>query len=136
MRRQRGHVVAIEQHAARGRGLEAGDAVQGGGLAAAGGTEEHDQLAIDDLELHLLDGGVAAEGLGQAVELNAGHQRTGSIRFISAICRCRKKATKAGGNKVIASDAARWDGSGCWNKKPEIAVGKVLAVVPFTRTSA
>ena len=44
-RRQAGHVVAVEQHRALARLLEAGDHAQGGRLAAAGRAEHGEELA-------------------------------------------------------------------------------------------
>ena len=49
--RHRRHVLAVEQHLAAGVGqFEAGDNAQHGGLAAAGGTEQHQRFAAGDIE--------------------------------------------------------------------------------------
>src|SRR5690606_41351132 len=44
--RDLGHVLAIEPDMARGRGDKAGDHAQYGGLAAAGGAEKGEHLAL------------------------------------------------------------------------------------------
>ena len=48
--------AAVDPDLARGRILEAGDHAQRRGLAAAGGADEHDELAVLDREVDVLDG--------------------------------------------------------------------------------
>ena len=66
------HVGAVEQDAAAGvRRLQAGDDAQHGGLAAAGGTEQHHRLAARDVEVERLE---RARAVGErlAATLDAG----------------------------------------------------------------
>ena len=53
---QLGDIVLTEEDLARGGLLQAGDHVQRGGLAAAGGAQKADQLAVGDLEGEIIDG--------------------------------------------------------------------------------
>ena len=71
-RRQCGHVLPADQDAPRGRKLEASDHAQGGGLAAAGRTQERHEVAGPDLERHLAHRDHGAEGLGYPLELDGG----------------------------------------------------------------
>jgi hypothetical protein len=70
-RRQAGHVVAVEQHPSLARVLEAGHHAQRGGLAAARGAQQREELAARDVELHLAHGREVAEALRDAVEPDA-----------------------------------------------------------------
>ena len=55
--------------------LEAGDASQRGGLAAAGRTDQADELAVVDLEVEVVDGDdVLAVPLVQVVEGDGRHR--------------------------------------------------------------
>ncbi len=56
----------------RARRDEAGDHPQGRRLAAAGRPEQHDQLALGDLQAHLVDGQMRAVAFRQPVERRAG----------------------------------------------------------------
>ena len=56
-------LVAADRDRAAGRLFEAGDAAQGRGLAAAGGPEQHDDLARRDAEAHVVDRGAADQEL-------------------------------------------------------------------------
>ena len=70
-----GHVLAVEQDATAGRQLEAGDHPQRRGLAAAGGAEHHQELAVGDGEARVLHGDEVAEGLAQVLDADLGHRR-------------------------------------------------------------
>ena len=78
-RPQVGDVDAADAGRAAARLDEAGDHAQGRRLAAAGRAEEHHELAVRHLEVHLSHGVVVAVALGQAKELEAGHQTTCAI---------------------------------------------------------
>ena len=58
-------VLAVDQDLAGGRKLQPGDHAQGGGLAAARGAEEHEELAVLDGEGRAFDGGERAEFLAE-----------------------------------------------------------------------
>jgi hypothetical protein len=55
-RRQIVHHAAVDADVAGGDLLQPGYHAQGGGLAAARGADEHHELAVADLEVHVLDG--------------------------------------------------------------------------------
>jgi hypothetical protein len=59
--------------ACRGDLLEAGDHPQKRGLAAAGRTDEDDELALPDLQVDPVDHINGAVGLLQALKFQAGH---------------------------------------------------------------
>ncbi len=61
-------VCPIEQDAPLARGLEAGQHAQQGGLAAAGGTEQREELPFVDVERNVCDRGDPAEALAHAFE--------------------------------------------------------------------
>ena len=82
-RREVGDVGAVDRDPALGDLLEPGDHAQERRLAAAGGADEDDELAVLDLEAHVVDGGdPAGIDLGQVFELDLSHgrdkDRTGS----------------------------------------------------------
>ena len=56
--------------------LEAGDAAQRRGLAAAGRAEQDDELAVREGERDAVDGGDVAEGHPQVVEPDLRHPQT------------------------------------------------------------
>ena len=66
MRRHAGHVVAVDQQAARIGSLEAGQQPQQRGLATARSAQQREQLAARDVQIDLVDGSDGAEALGQA----------------------------------------------------------------------
>ena len=57
LRRDVGDVAVADEDAARVDLFEAGEHAQRGGLAAAGGADEDEELAVGDLEVELVDGG-------------------------------------------------------------------------------
>ena len=74
-RRQVVHDAVADLDLAVGDLLETGDHAQGGRLAAAGRADEHDELAVLDVEVQVGDGAVAvAVGLGDVVEGDCGHR--------------------------------------------------------------
>jgi hypothetical protein len=76
------HAVADADLAAVGR-EEAGDQAQRGGLAAAGGPEERDQLARAHRQVEAGHRGHVAEALGEAADRDPGHAAS-SIRSTAA----------------------------------------------------
>ena len=53
-----GHVVhdlAVDEQLALADLLQAGHHAQGGGLAAAGGADQHDELLVRDLQIEVVD---------------------------------------------------------------------------------
>ena len=69
------HVVALEHDATRLRPVEAGDAVEAGGLARAVWPDEADDLELLNLEADVEQGLQAAETDRQFVGLKDGHRR-------------------------------------------------------------
>ncbi len=59
-----------------GRILEPGDHPQRGRLAAARRAEQHEELAVGDLERQVVDRDDVAEALGHMVEHDPGHAAT------------------------------------------------------------
>ena len=60
-----GHVVhelAVDVQLARADLLQTGDHPQGGGLAAAGGADQHDELLVGDFQVEVLDSHHAFRG--------------------------------------------------------------------------
>src|SRR5215204_4796592 len=68
-RRQRRDVLALLMDGARALRIEAGDGAQQGGLAAARGAEETDELALDDIERDIAEGSEVAETLREVSDL-------------------------------------------------------------------
>jgi hypothetical protein len=64
----------VDVDAADGGLFEPGDHAQRRRLAGAGGAEQHEEFAIGNVDIEILDGGVRAEGLAEIFETNAGHQ--------------------------------------------------------------
>src|SRR6187431_2539204 len=63
LRRDVGDIAIADQDAAGVDLFEAGQHAQQGGLSAAGGADENQELAIGDLEAQLVDGGTRAPGV-------------------------------------------------------------------------
>ena len=70
-----GDVLAVDENLARGHVLEAGDEPQEGRLAAAGGADEDDELAVLDVEIDAVDDADGAERLANRLQLDAAHSR-------------------------------------------------------------
>ena len=71
--------LAVDADRAGGRGLEAGDHAQRRGLAAAGGAEEGDELALLDVEVEVADhvGGAVVTSRRSEISRKAmGYRRT------------------------------------------------------------
>ena len=56
LRRQIRHIVLSEENLAAGRLQQTTDQVQGSALAAAGGSQKADQLAVRDFKVEVIDG--------------------------------------------------------------------------------
>ena len=79
--RRRGHELVADADLAVARLDEAGDQPQRRGLAAAGGPEQADQLAVLDGERYVVDHRGVAIALGQAPQLDRRHAILPSRRF-------------------------------------------------------
>ncbi len=73
---RRGDHVPADRDLAPGRVLEAGDAAQRGGLAAARRAEQADEFSVPDREIDIGDGVEGAEALGHISEFDRGHEVT------------------------------------------------------------
>src|SRR5262249_57505983 len=73
-RRQRGDVAACLLDAARRLDVESGDRPEQRGLAASRRAEEADELALDDLERDVVEGGEGAELLGEGADPQIGRR--------------------------------------------------------------
>ena len=68
-----GDVDAVDEYLALGRLLQAGDQAQRRRLAGAGLAEQHEELAVGDVEIEPVKRRVAAECLRDVLELDMGH---------------------------------------------------------------
>ena len=68
-----GHVFAADDDLAGIRLDDAGDEAQQHGLAGAGGAEEHEGLAVGDIERQVVEHGLALVALGDVLQLQRGH---------------------------------------------------------------
>ena len=79
VRRHIGDVLAVQRHLTVGRVDEAADHPQRRGLAAAGRTQQGEELTRRDVEVQVAYGGTVAVGLGDAAQrhrtLGRGHHR-------------------------------------------------------------
>ena len=87
--------LAEQQGRALGRRQQPGQHLHRRRLAAAVGAEESEDLAALDLELDVVDGGEAAEALGQPVRLDRGRSARGleraDHRLLVALARLRRQ---------------------------------------------
>ena len=82
----RRHVLAVEQHLAAGVGqFKAGDDAQHGGLAAAGGAEQHQRFAARDVERRGLER-ARAVGKGLAASLDAHRRAMFALMALIVFC--------------------------------------------------
>jgi hypothetical protein len=72
VRRQAGEVTSLEGDRPRGRRLEPGEHAQQRRLAAAGGAEQGEHLALGDVDGDVVDGAVAVEVLDDVPDLQEG----------------------------------------------------------------
>ena len=86
-----GH-LSIDADLAGGGVLEAGDHAQRRGLAAAGGADEHHELAVLDRARQVVDGHHRPERLGEVDELDAGQRYLLTIPKLNPRARCLRMA--------------------------------------------
>jgi hypothetical protein len=67
------HIDAVDHDRARGHILEPGDEAEQGGLAAARRADQHDELAVGDVEIERRDDGHRAERLAHAPQCHLTH---------------------------------------------------------------
>jgi hypothetical protein len=96
------HALGADVDVPRGRRLQASDHVEGGGLAASRGADEHDELAVGDVEADAAHRLGRAEPLDDGVEPDAAHRRI--IPKLNPFTRC------------------------FWIRKPKITTGMVTTV--------
>ena len=105
-----GHLARADVDLAGGRGLEAGDEPQQGRLAAAGGADDHGELAVLDAEIDAVEGGKAVGvGLLQPAQHDLRHGACPPYFSVSTRPltkrRCMSTTTTTGGrraNTVVA----------------------------------
>ena len=66
-------VAPVEDDPALGDALQAGEAAQQRGLAAARGAEQRDEVALIDAKVDVVQDRVVAKALDHALEFNVGH---------------------------------------------------------------
>ena len=95
-------VGVVEQHAAAGiRRLQPGDDAQQGGLAAAGGAEQHQSLAARDIERHRLErAGAVGEGLGAVLDAQRDAVADCRSLIAAARSRCRDSRQKSASRRA------------------------------------
>ena len=110
-RRQVGGVAVADVDASLVDPLETREAAQQRRLAAAGGTEQHDELPVLHLEVDAVDGREVAEGLAHALEADVSHalaplssrsrscQRATRPQVVSRYLRMMKMTTSAGASR-------------------------------------
>src|SRR5579872_2386243 len=122
MRRQCGDAGAVEADVAGGGRHEAGDHAQCGGLAAAGWTEQHDQLAGAHCEADGIDRGLVAESLGQSVECQCfGHCTTRPMRTNRS-----SRSSSAATATICRTATAETSGSMWYSRYCSTATGSVV----------
>jgi hypothetical protein len=112
--RRRGSPVTSRRRSRsrRGDGLEPGDGAQQGGLAAARGADEDDELAVGDRQIDAVRTSDLAVGLGDGCP-SADQLRPSRSYFIPVLAmpvvmkRCRKTKTSATGRSVTTVIASR-----------------------------
>ena len=75
MRWQAGHVLFAEKNLSGIGEQEAGEVPEQRGLAAAGGSEQEEQLARLDAQVHVVEGDEVPEALGEVADGNGEHGR-------------------------------------------------------------
>ncbi|CRH63869.1 Uncharacterised protein [Chlamydia trachomatis] len=102
IRRDAHHVLPVEHHLARGRVLETGDHAQGRRLSASRRPEQSDELAGQDVEVDVIDGGHGilsiAEGLRQFDEREAARR---SVIGSCGLGGCGRVSGWCGGHVVL-----------------------------------
>jgi hypothetical protein len=71
--RQGGNILPVLFHRAVGLNVQPGNRAQQGGLAAAGGAEETDELALVDVDADIIQRGEIAKALGDVADAQIGH---------------------------------------------------------------
>ena len=94
--RHAGQVGPAENDPPGARRLEPGQEPHQRGLAAAGRTEQAKELALEDVERHVVDCGGRAEALGDALEADQGHGAGIVPRSEGAAGRSDRRAGEAG----------------------------------------
>ena len=98
----RADILAVEQDAAFARRLEAGEHAQQRGLAAAGGPEQREELALPDVERERVDRDHRAEALADRLEA---HQR--GLPPCSSLAPCRRPPSTHSTTRINASGHAQ-----------------------------
>src|SRR5258708_6120919 len=115
-----------EMHTGGCRIDEAGNDAQGCGLAAAGGTEQDEELAIGDVERNIIDGLEVAIALGDAGQPQARHRQT--TRPMSTKRSVSSMAPPM--NRICRTDTAAMVGSIFHSRYCRIAIGRVVRPGP------
>src|SRR5262249_41953591 len=87
------HIVAVDLDAPGGRQQHAAEHLQGGGLARSVQAQKADHFALGDLEVEILNGGLAAVVLRQSFNLNHPAPRGRKKAALYFRSRCRMSST-------------------------------------------
>src|SRR6476646_3901332 len=102
VRGKAGDVFALENDIAGGRAFDAHDRLHRGRLAGTVRTNQAEDLAGAQIEVEVLDGGKAAEALGQAADFENGSVAD-SIHYCRAPCARADPRKPLGKNKITSS---------------------------------
>jgi hypothetical protein len=124
--RHQRHPPLAEVDLAAGRLLQARQHVHGGGLAAAGGAEEDEQLLVLDLQDQIADGLLLAESLMDMIQPDVLALGARSLIHQTLLWRRAESAVNYNGSTILSRRIQRW------KMKATIATG----IMPSTVAAA
>jgi hypothetical protein len=104
---ERQRVLAIEPHRAAIRPFQAGDDAEQRGLARTRRTEQRDQLARSDLEIHIVERLVGAKELGDVLDVDI-HVRSSASRCSRIDLRMSVISARNASSDATANEAENW----------------------------
>src|ERR1700689_5163062 len=102
VRGKAGDIFALEDDIARGRPFDAHDGLHRGRLAGAVGADQAEDLAGAQVEAKVLDGGEAAEALGQAADFGTSCV-AGFVHYSRVPCAKADPSKPLGKNRITSS---------------------------------
>src|SRR5262249_42453574 len=126
--RQPRDVATAEPHGARGGLGKARHDAQGRGLAATGRPEQHDELALGDVESKIVDGADLAIALADAIELEPRHGRPHTTLLMRTMRSVISTPTAI--SRIWSTDTAAMVGSIFPSRYWMMAIGNVVRPGP------